>query len=95
MTNLIPLLIAPLKRSIGVTGYGLGWLFEFEDKALWVTWGNTRDKDSALACAREVLQKKGQREVLIWNKPLTKDLTVEQVAEIRKNGGVFIHASET
>ena len=94
MAELAPLLIAPEQRRVPPNiperfkslfdGYTLGWLQECQNgEFYWLTWGLSKDKENTLKCRDEVLQKQGPREVLIWDQPLPKALTADQVAEIR------------
>lgn len=86
-----PLLIAPLIRrplpaplaDRFAKDYALGWLVQTENGFGWVVWGSSATIEGALRCRAEILAKSGPREVLISHEPLPKDLTVDQVAQIR------------
>lgn len=86
----LPLLIAPLQRrplpakvaAMFASDYTLGWLCKTETGYGWVTWG-LLPKERALQAAQETLREHGPRELLIWDLPLTKELTDDQVVVIR------------
>lgn len=73
----------PPKLAALFDDYTLGWLIEGDESAHWVTWGSSSSLEAALQVRDKILAENGPREVLIWHEPLPRDLTVDQVAQIR------------
>jgi hypothetical protein len=55
--------------------------------------GNAKNKEVALKCAKEVLQKQGQRDVYLCGEPLDKELTIDEVAEIKAHNLLLLSVS--
>jgi hypothetical protein len=81
----VPLLISKKKgQKILSNDYKLGWLFKNEDKAYWMVWGSSKDKETALQCAKDVIEKQGKRDIFISDSPLTEYLTIEQISALKQ-----------
>lgn len=63
--------------------YHLGWLMEFKDGAAYVTWGMSKGLDKAIMAAKDNFRKNGNKELLIYDKPLKKALSLDDVKNIR------------
>lgn len=80
-----PLLIAKKKdQTILPNDYKLGWLFKNENEAYWMIWGSSKDKETALSAAKDVLEKQGERDVFLSDTPLTQQPTKEQIAMLKR-----------
>lgn len=71
-------------KAICPDDYKLGWLFQDENEAYWMIWGSSKNKECALSCARDVLEKQGKRDIFISDVPLSKHPTKEQVASLKE-----------
>lgn len=81
----LPLLVARRKGDVFLpTDYKLGWLLKDGKEGYWSVWGSSKDKETALRCARDVLEKQGERDVLIADDPMPVNLTIKQISELRK-----------
>lgn len=81
----LPLLIAKKEgQKILPNDYKLGWLFKNEKEAYWMIWGSSKDKETAVSCARDVLEKQGDRDVFISDIPLTQHPTIDQIDKLKK-----------
>lgn len=81
----LPLLIARRKGDKFLpTDYKLGWLYKDDKEGYWQVWGSSKDKETALKCARDVLEKQGERVILIADDPIPVNLTIKQINELRK-----------
>lgn len=47
-------------------------------------WGSCKDKNTALKCAKDVLEKQGERDIFISDEPIPINLTIEQINELKK-----------
>ena len=76
----LPLLIARRKGDKFLpTDYKLGWLYKDDKEGYWQVWGSSKDKETALECAKDVLKKQGERDVFIADEPIPINLTMEQI----------------
>lgn len=85
----LPILLAKDKNAkILKDDYKIGWLVQDEKSWLWIVWGSCKDLDTAIKCAKDTIEKKGDRPVYISDKPLSKDgvqtdnLNIRQLNEI-------------
>ena len=39
------------------TDYKLGWLYKDDKEGYWQVWGSSKDRNTALKCAKDVLEK--------------------------------------
>lgn len=69
--------------------YNVGWFIENKDgSGIWTVWGNSKNRAAAVECAKDILRKKGDREILIWDEPLPKvpyKIPAELMNYIREN----------
>jgi hypothetical protein len=81
----LPLLIAKKEgQIICPDDYKLGWLFKDDKEGYWMIWGSSKNKESALQVAKEVIEQKGKRDIFISDIPIPKTLTIEQVNQLNK-----------
>jgi hypothetical protein len=81
----LPLLISRRKGDIILpTDYKLGWLYKDDKEGYWQVWGSSKDKETALKCAKDVIEKQGERDILISDEPIPINLTTEQINKFRK-----------
>lgn len=81
----LPLLISRRKGdTILPTDYKLGWLYKDDKEGYWQVWGSSKDKETALKCAKNVIEKQGERDILISDEPIPINLTTEQINKFRK-----------
>lgn len=81
----LPLLISRRKGDkILPTDYKLGWLFKDDKEGYWSVWGSSKDKETALKCAKDVIEKQGERDILISDEPIPINLTTEQINKFSK-----------
>ena len=81
----LPLLISRRKGDIILpTDYKLGWLYKDDKEGYWQVWGSSKDKETALKCAKNVIEKQGERDILISDEPIPINLTTEQINKFRK-----------
>ena len=81
----LPLLIARRKGDkFFPTDYKLGWLYKDDKEGYWQVWGSCKDRNIALKCAKDVIEKKGERDIFISDEPIPINLTIEQINELKK-----------
>ncbi|MEC1744139.1 hypothetical protein [Schinkia azotoformans] len=81
----LPLLIAKQEnQKICPDDYKLGWLFKNDKETYWMIWGSSKNKESALKVAKEVIEKQGERDVFISDIHLSKHPTLEQVSALKQ-----------
>ena len=81
----LPLLISRRKGDIILpTDYKLGWLYKDDKEGYWQVWGSSKDKETALKCAKDVIEKQGKRDILISDEPIPINLTIEQINKFSK-----------
>lgn len=81
----LPLLISRRKGDIILpTDYKLGWLYKDDKEGYWQVWGSSKNKNKALECAKDVIEKQGEREVFISDEPIPIHLTIEQINSLKK-----------
>jgi len=80
----LPLLIARRKGDKFLpTDYKLGWLYKDDKEGYWQVWGSSKDKETALKCAKDVIEKQGERDIFISDEPIPINLTIEQINELK------------
>ncbi len=62
--------------------YKIGWLYQDDKEAYWSVWGSCKDFKAALKCARDTINKKGEKEVYLSSILLDKHLTLEQMLNL-------------
>ena len=81
----LALLVARRKGDkILPTDYKLGWLFKDDKEGYWSVWGSSKDRNTALKCAKDVIEKQGERDIFISDKPIPINLTIEQINKLKK-----------
>lgn len=82
---MLPLLIAKREnQNILPDDYKLGWLFQDDKDSYWMIWGSSKDRNTALCCAKDTLQRQGNRDVFIFDLPLSLHPTKEQISKFEK-----------
>ena len=51
-------------------------------QGLWMIWGSCKDLKTALKCAKDTINEKGEREVYFSNVPLNKHIKLEQILNL-------------
>jgi len=75
----LPLLIAKDKNpKILKDDYKLGWIMEDADSIYWMVWGSSKDYDTAISAAKDVLSQKGSRKVFISDNPVPKQCIISK-----------------
>lgn len=75
----LPLLIAKDKNAkILKDDYKLGWITMDDKSVYWMVWGSSKDYDSALSAAKDVLNKKGNRPVYFSDNPVPRGCVVSK-----------------
>ena len=79
----LPILVARKEgQKICPNDYKIGWLMKDDIQGFWITWGSCKDLETALKCARDVIDKKGKREVYLSSIPLSENLTLNQIVNL-------------
>lgn len=76
----IPILIAKDKNAtICKDDYKIGWYQKDSnsDDWLWIVWGSCPNLESAIKCANDVIEEKGERPIYLCDTPLSKELKVQ------------------
>ncbi|MHC1683701.1 MAG: hypothetical protein AB6733_12205 [Clostridiaceae bacterium] len=81
----LPLLISKKEgQKICPNDYKLGWLIRDDEQTYWTIWGSSKDKEASLRCARDVVNRQGERDVYLSEIPLSEHLTKEQLLALKK-----------
>ena len=75
----LPLLIAKDKNAKFLKDdYKLGWIMEDDTQIYWMVWGSSKDYETAMSAARDVLNQKGYRKVFVSDNPVSRNCIINK-----------------
>lgn len=75
----LPLLIAKDKNAkILKDDYKLGWIMEDEESVYWSVWGSSKNYDTAISAAKDVLNQQGNRKVFVSDNPVPRQCIISK-----------------
>jgi hypothetical protein len=75
----LPLLIAKDKNAKFLKNdYKLGWILEDDESFYWSVWGSSKDYDTAMSAAKDLLNQKGYRKIFVSNNPIPKECIISK-----------------
>ncbi len=75
----LPLLIAKDKNAkILKDDYKLGWMIEDNQSIYWAVWGSSKDYNTAISAAKDVLFQKGDRKIFVSDNPMPKSCIISK-----------------